>query len=45
VNAYAVALIIGAIIGYLYGWRRGLTLGAYEAWDGLREDDRPRDDA
>ena len=39
-NAYAVAVIIGAVAGYLFGWRRGLAAGEYEAWDRLREDDR-----
>ncbi len=31
-NAYAAAVIVGAVFGYLYGWRRGLRAGAWSTW-------------
>jgi hypothetical protein len=37
VNPYAIAAIVGAVVGYLYGWRRGLAAGAYESWQRLRD--------
>jgi hypothetical protein len=38
VNPYVVTLIVGAVAGYLYGWRRGLAAGAYESWQRFRGD-------
>lgn len=34
-NPYAAAVIFGAVVGYLYGWRRGLRAGSLDRfWTG-----------
>jgi hypothetical protein len=32
VNPYAMVAIAGALVGYVYGWRRGLKAGAWSTW-------------